>query len=146
MAPPMKLKRVIEKMYKKANSPFSSKTIAFMARDMAEEVMSQVQDMVMKRPIRFKNHELVSKNLGGELAVTDEEILFIFRNDVLAPLNVSETDIGETITYDLVDGGGLEKEFSDFKSALVTDFNSKWRDEDSDNDGGFSLVVEGSEK
>lgn len=130
---PSKLKSVIQKMYVSAGSPFLTKTVSMMASDMAGHVLAKVEDMVF-HPTRHKNLEVVHKNVGGDLCLTEEDVMFIFRNDVLAPLNVTETDITELITYEHIDGGGLENEFADFTSALVSDFNEK--------NVGYTLVID----
>lgn len=102
-----KMKEVIKRLYGSSDI-FSSDTISRMAGDVAEYVFDKIiSDCGINKE---------------QIKVSRELVRFIFWNNVLVPLNVSGADIDETVSYQLVDGGGLENEFEQFFSAFLADF------------------------
>lgn len=99
------LQNVIQQMYKKAASPFKTKTLSYMARDVARSVSAEVMRAAKKG------------------VVDRDSVKYIFWDSVLSPLNVADADITEAIVDELVNGGGLEDEFEEFVAALVKDLD-----------------------
>lgn len=97
------LQNVIQRMYEKSVSPFATKTLSYMARDVARGVSAEVMRAAKKG------------------AVDRESVKYIFWDSVLSPLNVADADITEVIVDELVNNGGLEDEFEEFVAALVKD-------------------------